>query len=153
MYQKNATATTAPKRFNFRAPQEQAAVDSLTPLYADLSLDEYICGDWKTKEFPNIDHLRNAGLDHALDVDLMSDETDCDGKEKEEHEGALSPFSPPPLLSRNNDDNHVDTVMEFDMNSSSNMNSNHDKSGSYQYVCRPWYIHELLSSLCAQKTD
>ena len=124
-------STTAPKRVNFRALQEQAAVDSLTALFADLSLDEHVCGDWKTKELPNMDHLHNAGLDHALDVDLMSYETDCDRKEKQEHKRAPSPFSPPPLLAGNNDDNHVDIVMEFDINSSSNMNSNYNESGSY----------------------
>ena len=54
---------------NFRVPQEQAVVDALPALFADLSMDEYVGGDWKIKDFPNIDHSHNAGLDPALDVD------------------------------------------------------------------------------------
>ena len=53
-----------------------------------------------------IDHLHNAGLDHALDVDLMTDETDSNGEEKQADELAPRLSSPPLLLSGNNDDNH-----------------------------------------------
>ena len=50
-------------------------------------------------------------MNHALDVDLVSDETDCDGEEKQEHKRALSPSCPPPLLSWNNDENHVEDIV------------------------------------------
>ena len=67
----------------------------------------------------------------------MSHETNSDEEEKQENERAPSLLSLPLLLSSNNDDNHVDIVMESDMNSSSNVISNYNESGSYQYVYRP----------------
>ena len=86
----------------------------------------------KTKQFLNIDQLHNTGLHHALQVNSMSDETDSDEEQKQKRKRVPGLSSPPPLLSGNNDDNHVeDIVMEVDMNSSCNVNVNYNESGVY----------------------
>ena len=64
--------------------------------------------------------LHNARLQHAFEVNSMSDETDSD----EDANG---------LLSENNDDDHLkDIVMEVDMNSGCNVSVNYNESESYQ---------------------
>ena len=50
-------------------------------------------------------------------MDLINDETNFDGEEKQEYERAPSPSSPSPLLLESNDNNHVeDIVMEVLIN-------------------------------------
>ena len=68
----------------------------------------------------------------------MSDETDSDEEQTQKRERVPGLTSPPPLLSENNDDDHVkDIVMEVDMNSGCNVNVNYNESESYQCVYGP----------------
>ena len=86
----------------------------------------------------------------------MSDETEHDsGKEQKQRMRTSTRFLfPPPLLSENDDDNHVeDAVVEVDMNSDCNVIVKWNETGSYQCACGPWYLHDLLFGSCPQKTD
>ena len=59
---------------------------------------KYDRGDWKTKQFLNVDQVHDAGRHHALEVDSMSDKTDFDGEQKQNRKRVPGLFSTPVVI-------------------------------------------------------